>query len=222
MERYFYNRNFWAAFLMILGGLLLLFFISEWYENRQRKQRLPTVTQLTGEIEELEISLQDAVERSRNKEMELESRDQLLEEKNIELAFMTDKLNKVAEINHSKEKEIAKLKKQLASSRSMLKEAYLSLESEREQQGLLYRVQIGMLEDEALPAFPFEPDMFLVEEVDNYNKYVLGSFRQYEASLEFRDLIRKLGVKDAWVVAYMDGERVDLMEVQNSMEIAAQ
>ncbi|MDW3649815.1 MAG: hypothetical protein R8P61_22275 [Bacteroidia bacterium] len=197
MEKYFYNRNFWAAMLMIFGGLILLLFISEWYENRQRKQRLPTVTQLTGEIEELEVSLQDAVERSRNKEMELESRDQLLEEKNIELAFMTDKLNKVAEINLSKEKEIAQLKKQLASSRSMLKEAYLSLESEREQQGLLYRVQIGMLEDEALPAFPFEPDMFLVEEVDNYNKYVLGSFRQYEASLEFRDLIRKLGVKDA-------------------------
>jgi len=208
--------------LMIFGGLILLLLISEWYENRQRKQRLPTVTQLTGEIEELEVSLQDAVERSRNKSLELEARDQLLEEKNIELAFMTDKLNKVAEINLSKEKEIALLKKQLSSSRNMLKEAYLALETERDQQGLIYRVQIGMLENEALPAFPFEADMFLVEEVDNYNKYVLGSFRQYEASLEFRDLIRKLGVEDAWVVAYMDGERVDLMEVHDSMEIASQ
>ncbi|MEL6250842.1 MAG: hypothetical protein AAFR87_02425 [Bacteroidota bacterium] len=222
MERFFYNRNFWAAFLMFLGALLLLFLISEWYENRQRKLRLPTVTQLTGEIEDLELSLQEAVERSRNKSLQLEARDQLLEEKNIELAFMTDKLNKVAEVNIFKEKEIVQLKKQLAGSRSLLKEAYLALETEREQQGLIYRVQIGILENEALPAFPFEADMFLIEEVDNYNKYVLGSFRQYEASLEFRDLIRKLGVEDAWVVAYMDGERVDLMEVHNAMEIAAQ
>ncbi|MEM6802959.1 MAG: hypothetical protein AAF696_16235 [Bacteroidota bacterium] len=214
MERFFYNRPFLVGLLLLIASLLILLLVYRWYEGKSRKQTLPTVNQLTQEIEDLELSLQDVVNQSQNKDMEIDMRDQLLEEKNIELAFLMDKFEKVAEINVSREQEIAELKTKLKASRSMLKEATMALQSERNNLGLIYRVQIGILENEELPAFPIDAQTFLVEEAFPYNKYVLGSFREYEASLEFRDLIRKLGVRDAWVVAYIDGERIEMSEVQ--------
>ncbi|WP_027000893.1 hypothetical protein [Eisenibacter elegans] len=48
---------------------------------------------------------------------------------------------------------------------------------------------------------------------DGLNKYVLGVFTDHSKASELRDYVRRMGVKDAWVVAYRDGVRVDVKDV---------
>lgn len=214
MKNYFFDRPVFTSLVLILLGIIILLLAADWYERKQAKASVPTYAEMSQEIGELEVSLNEMILHVQDKEMDLQMREQLLEEKNLELAFMSNKIKQMAQQNAKAEAQAKELKEKLATSQAMLKEAYAVLDKERSSQGLVYRVQIGMLKDEVVPAFPFQADMFLVEEDQEHNKYVLGSFREYDASIEFRDLIRKLGMKDAWVVAYVDGNRMDLVEAQ--------
>lgn len=218
MKNYLFDRPLFTSLVLILLGIIILLLAADWYEHKQIKKSEPSFAEMSQEIGELEVSLNEMISHVQDKETDLAIREQLLEEKNIELAFMSNKVKQMAKRNAKAEAQAEELKQQLAASKAMLKEAYAMVDAERNSQGLVYRVQIGMLKDEIIPSFPFQADMFLVEEAEAHNKYVLGSFREYEASLEFRDLIRKLGMKDAWVVAYVDGNRMELTEAQALVE----
>jgi len=214
MKDYLFNRPLLTALILLGLSVVILLLAADWYERKQITKSQPTFAEMSKEIEELETSLDEMISHVQNKEMALDMREDLLEEKNIELAFMADKVRKMEKQNAKAKQHAEKLKEQLLTSKTMLKEAYALVDAERNTQGLVYRIQIGMLKDEVIPSFPFQADMFLVEESEEHNKYVLGSFREYPASLEFRDLIRKLGMEDAWVVAYVDGNRMELTEAQ--------
>ena len=80
------------------------------------------------------------------------------------------------------------------------------------QPGLVYRVQIGAYVFYEMDNPPVNAGDFVAERADGFNKYVIGSYRTYEEAGEFKDEIRKMGIKDAWVVPYIDGVRVTIEE----------
>ncbi|MCB0851836.1 MAG: Ezrin/radixin/moesin family protein [Bacteroidetes bacterium] len=80
------------------------------------------------------------------------------------------------------------------------------------QPGLVYRVQIGAYVFYEMDNPPVNAGDFVAERADGFNKYVIGSYRTYEEAGEFKDEIRKMGIKDAWVVPYNDGVRVTIEE----------
>ncbi len=45
-----------------------------------------------------------------------------------------------------------------------------------------------------------------------YNRYSLGNFKTKEEAEDFKKEIIKLGIKDAWVVAYENDKRIILNE----------
>lgn len=85
--------------------------------------------------------------------------------------------------------------------------------------GLVFRVQIGAYEKFDMSRFAGETgDNFTGESMAGLNKYLIGRFRGYETAQAFRDDIRRLGIRDAFVVAYSDGTRIDIkraLEMQN-------
>lgn len=83
------------------------------------------------------------------------------------------------------------------------------------QDGLVYRVQIGAFVFYEMENKPGNSDDFLAERSDGFNKYVIGSFRTQNEGDTFRDSLRKIGIKDAWVVPYIDGIRVTMQEADN-------
>lgn len=96
-----------------------------------------------------------------------------------------------------------------------LKKAYSSQKTVNDmgiKAGLLYRVQIGAFVFYEMSNPPIEGEDFVAERADGFNKYVIGNFRTYDDALGFRDELRKLGMKDAWVVPYIDGVRVTIKE----------
>jgi len=78
--------------------------------------------------------------------------------------------------------------------------------------GLIYGVQIGAFVFYEMDNPPADAQDVIVERADGFNKYVIGSFRTYEEAGSFRDELRKMGVKDAWIVPYIDGVRANMDE----------
>ena len=74
----------------------------------------------------------------------------------------------------------------------------------------IYSVQIAASRDESWLLFSENFINFRVHEVGELNAYSIGSFATEDEANVFRDKIIDMGVKDAWVVAYENDERIIL------------
>lgn len=87
-----------------------------------------------------------------------------------------------------------------------------------QQQGLVFRVQIRAKYQKKIPkenlANKFNIQETIYEDYhDGYYIYTVGNFSSYEGARNKRDqLINRHGVKDAFVTAFKDGERVDKLK----------
>ncbi len=74
----------------------------------------------------------------------------------------------------------------------------------------IFSVQIAASRDESWLLFSENFVNFRVHEVGELNAYSIGSFATEDEANFFRDKIIEMGIKDAWVVAYEDGDRLIL------------
>jgi hypothetical protein len=80
--------------------------------------------------------------------------------------------------------------------------------------GVWYRVQVGVYSKIDASMFKDNNKNFSVEQdSDGAYKYTLGHFRDYWEADNYKQYMRKLGIKDAWIVAYKDNERVNIKDV---------
>jgi flagellar biosynthesis GTPase FlhF len=78
--------------------------------------------------------------------------------------------------------------------------------------GLVFRVQIGAYRKKAVPGQAQTSDQMTVESGDDMQKILIGNFRNYDEAKELGDYFKQIGLKDAWVVPYRDGQRITLKE----------
>ena len=84
--------------------------------------------------------------------------------------------------------------------------------------GLVFRVQVGAYEKFDMSQYSGQTGKnFTGESMGALNKYMMGKFRSYDIAKAFRNDIRKLGIRDAWVVAYNDGVRI---EIKRALELS--
>lgn len=76
------------------------------------------------------------------------------------------------------------------------------------QQGTVYKVQIGLYKDFNINKYFDQPRYIGYEEVDGLNRYIISYFADEEIAKGFVKDVRKMGIKDAFVSKYIDGERV--------------
>lgn len=77
--------------------------------------------------------------------------------------------------------------------------------------GIVFKVQIG-----AYKGVKLNEDnsaSFGKEQSGELNKYTIGVFKDYWEADTFKKYLREMGVRDAWIVAYKDGQRVDIKTV---------
>ena len=72
----------------------------------------------------------------------------------------------------------------------------------------IFSVQIAASRDESWLLFSENFVNFRVHEVGELNPYSIGSFATEDEANFFRDKIIDMGIKDTWVVAYEDVERI--------------
>lgn len=144
-----------------------------------------------------------------------------------EVAEQNDRLEKASEEALTRESE----KQQLAAENTRLKERLATQTKEAEglrsqvaqlqqqqqqavapepdHKGVLFRVQIAAFAQDTLSMSGTDPAN-VIERDQEMSKYVLASFREYATAKEFRDKLRRMGLRDAWIVGYQDGIRTPL------------
>ncbi|MEQ9424267.1 MAG: Ezrin/radixin/moesin family protein [Cyclobacteriaceae bacterium] len=122
-----------------------------------------------------------------------------------------------------KDEQISDYQSQLASLRSELESAKSQAASAQrkpssgpgtidDQNGVVFKVQIGAFEKKDLAQYD-QGGEFKAEEADGLKKYTLGVFKDYWEADTFKKYLREMGVKEAWIVSYKDGQRVPIKDV---------
>jgi TolA-binding protein len=80
--------------------------------------------------------------------------------------------------------------------------------------GVVFKVQIGAFRNKDLTKyFENNPNFSGDIDADGTKKYSLGYFGDYWEADTFKKYLREMGVKDAWLVAYKNGQRVEMKDV---------
>jgi len=129
-------------------------------------------------------------------------------------------LNQCTSSQAAKDEEIMKLRAQVDSFRTAVPVATVGGKGVKKgstastaKPGIIYKVQIGAFRNKDLTKY-FNNNKNFSGDVDSdgAKKYTLGEFVEYWEADNFKKYLREMGVKDAWIVAYKDGNRVPIKD----------
>jgi hypothetical protein len=125
---------------------------------------------------------------------------------------VSNKSAKIAEL----EDQIAKMRSDLTSTKAelaQLKEAP-PINPMDFSKGVVFKVQIGAFKNKDLAKYFDNNPNFGGEATDKgEQRFTIGVFRDYWEADKFKKYMRDMGVKDAWIVPFKDGQRVEIKDV---------
>jgi phosphoglycolate phosphatase-like HAD superfamily hydrolase len=162
-------------------------------KNWKKERRKLTPEQLKSLVEEKE-NLESKLDSLREENAQLQSR---ISEQEQQMASLHTEFKEVSEKLKSREIELG----------------IINEKGERWDNGVVFKVQIGAFSEYDFSQMVGSSPNMDVEENKGLKQYVVGNFRDYEEADTFKKHLRKVGVKNAWIVPYKDGRRVPLQEV---------
>jgi hypothetical protein len=138
------------------------------------------------------------------------------------VASLNQKVSQLQSSVSEKDSKIATLEDQLSELRGQLTAANAELTTLKENpsasmdfsKGVVFKVQIGAFKNKNLAKYFENNPNFGGEAKDNEpQKLTIGIFRDYWEADTFKKYMREMGVKDAWIVPYQDGQRVEIKDV---------
>jgi hypothetical protein len=84
--------------------------------------------------------------------------------------------------------------------------------------GVFFEVQIGAFEHFDLTDYKEDLVKMNIDKTEQVDQYTLGKFRDLDRALAFRKDIQRIGIKDAFVIAKVDGRRVSVREALAEQE----
>ena len=135
-----------------------------------------------------------------------------------ELGGVDDKIAEKDEQIGQYETQISELRSQLTAAKNAqpkqpTRSTASSGSSIDDSQGVVFKVQIGAFTNKDLTKYLEASDNFSGETEGDLKKYSLGVFKDYWEADTFKKYLREMGVKDAWIVSYKDGQRVPIKDV---------
>ncbi|MFM8850416.1 MAG: coiled-coil domain-containing protein [Cytophagales bacterium] len=125
---------------------------------------------------------------------------------------ISDKNTKIDEL----EEQLSKLRSELTATKAklaQLKEAP-PINPLDFLKGVVFKVQVGAFKYKDLKKYFENNPNFGGEATDKgEQKYTIGVFRDYWEADKFKKYMREMGVKDAWIVPFKDGQRVEIKDV---------
>nr|PZN48240.1 MAG: Ezrin/radixin/moesin family protein [Bacteroidota bacterium] len=138
-----------------------------------------------------------------------------------QVSSLTQRVNQLQSTMSSKDSRIADLENQLAQAQNQLSAARAELEQMSKNpnpmdfsKGIVFKVQIGAFRNKDLSKyFQNNPNFGGELSEDGGQRLTIGIFRDYWEADTFKKYMREMGVKDAWIVPYRDGNRVEIKDV---------
>jgi chromosome segregation ATPase len=87
------------------------------------------------------------------------------------------------------------------------------VDNDNYEEGVVFKVQVGAFKNNDLSEYADTQEEFNMDTDGELQKYTLGVFRDYWEADKFKKYLRKMGVKEAWIVSYQDGVRVPIKDV---------
>jgi multidrug efflux pump subunit AcrA (membrane-fusion protein) len=151
----------------------------------------------------------------------------LIESRDAAEAQVTSLNQKLTDIQASisdKDVRIAELEGQISSAQAEAAAAKAELEQFKTSpgpvnsmdfsRGVVFKVQIGAFKNKDLAKyFDNNPNFGGEVKEGEPQKITIGIFRDYWEADTFKKYMREMGVKDAWIVPYKDGQRVEIKDV---------
>ncbi len=187
---------------LVLGAFLLLTSVSVSYGQSDSKEWKKKLKELTPE------RYQKLVEDNSNLQKQVSE--------------LRGEVEHYRSENQSKDAQIAKLLEEVkeAGNRAPLAETTSSSgnsEQAAKVAGIVYKVQIGAFKNKDLKKYLDNHKNFSGDtDSDGTRKYTLGAFTDYWEADRFKKYLREMGVKDAWIVAYKNGERIPIKDALES------
>lgn len=137
-------------------------------------------------------------------------------------AALTEERNALIEKNTALESGNQQLENRITNLENSLANAKKSLQEEIDSapecpelmvDGVVFKVQIGAYKEREIASNLTTAVIIDTEEEDGMQKTVIGQFRSYEDANILKKEMRAMGVTDAWIVSYQDGQRVPLKDV---------
>jgi outer membrane murein-binding lipoprotein Lpp len=151
---------------------------------------------------------------------------QLTEEKEAaegQVSTLNQRMTQLQASVSDKDAKINELEDQLTQARSQLTAARAELAQAKESpvinpmdfsKGVVFKVQIGAFKNKDLAKyFDNNPNFGGEVREGEPQKITIGIFRDYWEADTFKKYMREMGVKDAWIVPYKDGQRVEIKDV---------
>lgn len=137
----------------------------------------------------------------------------LKSENNAMQSRLSDKDAKISELQDDLTKLRSDLSAAKAEARKAKAEPATPTTGSNMVDGVVFKVQIGAFRNKDLSKYFDNNPNFGGESADDMQKITLGQFRDYWEADTFKKYLREMGVKDAWIVSYKDGNRVELKDV---------
>jgi len=172
--------------------------------KKEKKRRLKALKKMSAaDFQQEREQQKETAARAIELENELTSLRNQLEGKDSEVKLLKDQVRRLeAELQETK----ARLQDQPKVQNIPLSNQY--------DEGLVFRVQIGAYRNKDLEEYLETSENFNGEtSPDGLQVYTLGNFRDYWEADKFKKYLRAMGVKDAWIVPFRDGNRVPIKDV---------
>jgi uncharacterized tellurite resistance protein B-like protein len=145
------------------------------------------------------------------------------QEADNQVSSLSTQVNQLKSSMSDKDAKIAELEDQISRMRGELTSAKAELARYKESppvnsmdfsKGVVFKVQIGAFKNKDLSKYFENNPNFGGEAAEKgEQKLTIGIFRDYWEADTFKKYMREMGVSDAWIVPYKDGQRVEIKDV---------
>src|SRR5579872_5768787 len=198
------TKVFVICLALIFSGMQVFAQLSK-AEKKEWKKKAKEYSKNPSELKTLIEAKQAADNDNTSLKGQVGTLNNEVSDKNAKIADLEDQLSKMRGDLTSTKAELAQLKESPPA--PVINPMDFS-------KGVVFKVQIGAFKNKDLSKYFDNNPNFGGEATDKgEQRFTIGVFRDYWEADKFKKYLREMGVKDAWIVPFKDGARVEIKDV---------
>jgi chaperonin cofactor prefoldin len=196
------TKVFIICLALIFSGMQVFAQLSK-AEKKEWKKKAKEYSKNPAELKTLIEAKQAAETDNSTLKGQVSTLNNQVSDKNAKISDLEDQLSKMRGDLTSTKAELAQLKETPPAPSPM-----------DFSKGVVFKVQIGAFKNKDLAKYFDNNPNFGGEATEKgEQRFTIGVFRDYWEADKFKKYMREMGVKDAWIVPFKDGARVEIKDV---------
>jgi len=196
------TKVFIFCLALIFSGMQVFAQLSK-AEKKEWKKKAKEYSKNPAELKSLIEAKQTAETDNATLKGQVGTLNSEVSDKNAKIADLEDQLSKMRSDLTTTKAELAQLKETPPAPNPM-----------DFSKGVIFKVQIGAFKNKDLAKYFDNNPNFGGEATEKgEQRFTIGVFRDYWEADKFKKYMREMGVKDAWIVPFKDGVRVEIKDV---------